>query len=256
MSFLQKKIISAFLLPLPISIILLILALLSLLFLKKRTLGISLLVLVTVILIGFGLPYLPNQLLNGLESQYQPLNKPPAGVNNIVVLGGGVRGKTNAPPNTQLGSASLARLVEAMRLYHLAMNQGEQPKLILSGGRAFGSPSEAGKLRNTAVVLGINPSNIFIEGGSQDTYKESIYLKKYVGSKPFILVTSAYHMPRAMALFKKQGMQPIAAPTQYIARANRYSMKNYFPSAASILHADIALHEYFGLWWAKLNRQI
>ena len=255
MLFLLKKIISGLLLPVPATLVLGLLGLLLLLT-QKRKLAIVLWLMATLILAAFSFRYVPTALLTGLESQYHPLALPPAGVNTIVVLGGGVRGKTNAPPNTQLGSASLARLIEGLRLFHLAKQQGKHPLLILSGGRVFGSPSGAGKMQNTAVILGVNPKHIFIANGSQDTYQEARYLKTIVHQRRFILVTSAYHMPRAMDLFRAQGMHPIPAPTQYLARSARYNMSYFLPSAVNLLHADIALHEYLGILWARLSGKL
>lgn len=196
--------------------------------------------------------YFPNVLLGRLESAYRPLDNPPA-VSAIVVLGGGVREKVDAPPNTQLGFASLTRLVEGVRLYHVLKSEGVQVKFILSGGRVFGSPSDSGMMRNTAVVLGVSPKDMQLEDGSQDTYHEALFLKPMLENKPFILVTSASHMPRAMALFRAQGLEPIPAPTQYIARKNQFSMTRYFPNATAIIQVDILWHEYMGILWAYLN---
>lgn len=205
-----------------------------------------------LLLIFISSNYLPNLFLGHLESTYRPLDNPPA-VGAIVVLGGGVREKVDAPPNTQLGFASLTRLVEGVRLYHVLKAEGASVKFILSGGRVFGSPSDSGVMRNTALVLGVSPKDMQLEEGSQDTYHEALFLKPMLENKPFILVTSASHMPRAMALFRAQGLDPIPAPTQYMARKNQFSMTRYFPNATAMVQVDILWHEYMGILWATLN---
>lgn len=205
-----------------------------------------------LLLIAISSNYFPNLLLARLENSYAPLANPPL-VSAIVVLGGGVRDKVDAPPNTQLGSASLTRLVEGVRLYRAIKNEGGQVKFILSGGRVFGSPSDSGMMRNTAVVLGVNPKDMQLEDGSQDTHHEALFLKPMLKNKSFILVTSASHMPRAMALFRAQGLEPIPAPTQYMARKNQYSMTRYFPNSTAISETDILWHEYMGILWAHIN---
>lgn len=177
-------------------------------------------------------------------------------VHQIVVLGGGVGGNPDYPPNTRLSAASLSRLVEAVRLYHQLQKRKQSAILILSGGRVFGSDSDAKKMYNTAVVLGLKPSKFILEAGSKDTYHEALYLQKIVDNKPFILVTSAYHMERAVRLFKKLKMQPIPAPTQYLDKTNYYRISRFFPRASNLVSSDIAIHEYLGLLWAKLNHQI
>ncbi len=189
---------------------------------------------------------------NHLEDQYHPLTTLPSNVNYIVVLGGGSGGRYRYPPNTRLSSASLSRLIEAIRLHRQNLNT----TLILSGGRVFGSPAEATVMNNTAIALGIARNHMIVEAGSKNTRQEALRLKSTLQSKPFVLVTSASHMPRAMALFKKLGMHPIAAPTQYLAKQNRYSLKYYLPSVVSLIHSDIAIHEYIGDLWAKYRGYI
>jgi len=253
MSFFYKKLISALLMPLPLSLFLIFLGLLGIWFCRRKRLAGFFVTLGFFSLIACSTNTVPNKLLLNLESQYPPLTRVPANVNTIVVLGGGVRGNTSAPANTQLGSSSLSRLVEGIRLYQLLKQKGAQPKLILSGGRVFGSPDAAGKMQYTAVILGVKRKDITVENGTKDTRHEALYLKKQLEQKPFILVTSANHMPRAMLVFKKYGMHPIAAPTQFLSKQNRYTIYKYWiPSSANLVRTDLALHEYIGIWWEKM----
>ncbi|MCH9770434.1 MAG: YdcF family protein [Gammaproteobacteria bacterium] len=252
MGFALKKVISGLLLPLPISLILLLLALL-LLCCRKKTVGLLSLLLGLLVLLVSSISPVAFSLLHKLETNYQPLQQFPSDVKQIVVLGGGIGGNPNYPPNTRLSSASLSRLVEAIRIYKHYQAQQKPMTLILSGGRVFGSPSDANKMRNTAVVLGIKSKQFILANGSQDTASEAHYIQKIVRDKPFILVTSAYHMRRAMLLFKRLGMQPIAAPTQYLIRSNQYRISRYLPSAYNLVLSDIAIHEYLGLVWAHMH---
>lgn len=210
----------------------------------------------TIVLITFSSTPVPYTLISHLESQYKPLAFAPDNVKAIVVLGGGISGNKDYPPNTRLNSSSLSRLVEGIRLYKQLTYQGNYPQLILSGGRVFNAPSEAGKMRNTALMLGVDAHDIHIEDGSKDTHQEVNYIKPLMGDAPFILVTSAFHMPRAMALFKKQGLNPIAAPTQFLSFSNVYSPKSNVGNASALVVSDLAIHEYFGLLWAKIQKQI
>ena len=193
-------------------------------------------------------------LMNRLERQYTPLTTLPNQVKTIVVLGGGVRNNTDAPPNTQLSAASLARLLEGVRLYKLYQRQGKPVTLILSGGRVFGKPAEAGMMQNIAVVLGVSTQHIKLEDGSRDTAEEAHYLKHELNQQRFILVTSAYHMPRSMMIFKDAGLHPIAAPTQYMAGFDRRTPRYYVPNAKYLVTADIAIHEYLGILWQWLQQ--
>lgn len=248
MNFIAKKIIGTLCLPLPIALILLLLGLLLLFFSHSKWFSKTLIVLAAITLIVFSTPYVPNLMLATLEDQYPPLTTIPKNINTIVVLGAGNGGYTHYPANDQLSSASLSRLIEGIRLQKLTQNS----KIILSGGRVFGSPPDSTLMNNVATMLGVNPENIRVEPGSKDTYEEALYLKKIIGNNPFLLVTSAYHIPRAMALFEEEGMHPIAAPTQMLLGKNRYSLKNYFPNSIYLVYSDIAFHEYLGLWSSKL----
>jgi uncharacterized SAM-binding protein YcdF (DUF218 family) len=78
-----------------------------------------------------------------------------------------------------------------------------------------------------------------------------------IGREKFFLVTSAAHMPRSMALFKKRGMQPIPAPADFRAPNTQSSgLVRFFPGVWSLGQSQIALHEYLGLVWAWLRGAI
>lgn len=249
MDFVTKKIISAFILPVPIIVFLLVIGGIFLIFSHHQGVGKFFVILATLILIAFSTPYIPTHLLHYLESQYQPLNTIPKDTNQVVVLGAGNSGDSRYPANEKLSSASLSRLIEGIRIYKQIPNC----KLVLSGGRIFGSQPDSAVMNNVAAMLGVRPQDIVMEAGSRDTFNEAVYLKKMIGDKPFVLVTSAYHMPRAIALFQQQGMQPIAAPTQLLIKKKGYGLKQYLPNSTYLVYSDIAIHEYLGMLWGRIS---
>jgi len=108
-----------------------------------------------------------------------------------------------------------------------------------------------------AAQWGVEPNNIIVEAESMDTKDHPVFVKRIVKEDPFILVTSASHMPRAMALFRGQGMEPIPAPTDYMAEDKEgLTPGAFFPGAVSLKKAERALHEYLGLVWGKLRGQV
>ena len=113
-------------------------------------------------------------------------------------------------------------------------------------------------MADTAVGWGVDHKNIVVEKEAADTKDHVTYVKKIVGEEPFILVTSASHMPRAMALFRKHGMEPIPAPTDYMVKEREGGLTPgvFFPGAGSLEKAERAVHEYLGLVWAWLRGQI
>jgi uncharacterized SAM-binding protein YcdF (DUF218 family) len=68
----------------------------------------------------------------------------------------------------------------------------------------------------------------------------------------FLLVTSAGHIPRAMGVFRKLGMNPRAAPTYYLTRRNWLAVQ-YLPSPLHLQYSDLAVSEYAALFWYRLN---
>lgn len=101
-----------------------------------------------------------------------------------------------------------------------------------------------------AFALGIKEENILINGLPKDTREEAIYTKSIVGDAPFLLVTSATHMPRSMMLFKSLGLNPIAAPTNFY----KTNEEDYFKfNLESLQRSQIAMHEYLGIIWAKIR---
>jgi len=261
--FLLKKIVSQFLYPYPLCLGILILGLFFLWATRRARLGKTLVTVGTVLLLLLSTPFISSRLLTPLERRYPAVLHPEKisweGRKNetsprwIVVLGGGHVSDPCLPPNSQVSGAALGRLVEGVRLYKAIPGS----KLLLSGGKVFDSVPEAEVLARIAVLLGAKPQDILLDPDSRDTADEAEIIAKMIGREKFILVTSAVHMPRAMALFKKCGMRPLPAPTDYLDRqAQGFSPGAFFPRATSLGQVETAVHEYLGLAWAWLRGSI
>jgi uncharacterized SAM-binding protein YcdF (DUF218 family) len=109
-----------------------------------------------------------------------------------------------------------------------------------------------------ATGLGVNPDDIVQENTSRDTKDEARIVRSMIHETPFVLVTSAYHMPRSMALFKAQGMHPIPAPTGHHILSDERHLSPYwfFPSTYNIMEAEIVLHEVLGIISAGIMAQL
>jgi len=105
-----------------------------------------------------------------------------------------------------------------------------------------------------AEALGLSSSELLINPFPKDTKEEALFTKTVVGEEPFILVTSASHMPRAMMLFESLGMHPIAAPTAFYTTEFRGYLRA--PTARAFYLSSIAIHEYIGIVWEKLKAAI
>ncbi|MEJ2032904.1 MAG: envelope biogenesis factor ElyC [Deltaproteobacteria bacterium] len=253
-TFLAKKIITSLLMPLSFSLLLAFLGLVFLAYSHRQRLGGLLTTGGLLLLWAFSIAPVANWLLAPFVNCYPPLDpaKVPA-VQYIVVLGSGNTSDKRLPPTSQIDGAALARLTEAIRIKRCLPGT----RLLLSGGKIFDPVPNAEIMARTAKALGVPAKDILLETKSLDTEEEARLIKKIISDRPFVLVTSASHLPRAMALFKHLGMAPIPAPAQFPVKKSRTTNPgDFFPSAANLAKSERAVYEYLGLGWAKLNGQI
>jgi uncharacterized SAM-binding protein YcdF (DUF218 family) len=206
-------------------------------------------ILVTIAVLGtliLSLPVTSGLFLKPL-ARFPPLADlaPAAGARWVVVLGSGYSSVQSIPANGRLDAASLARLVEGIRVYRGLPGS----RLVLSGGRqAFDGVPQAEVLADAAGSLGVPRADMMLESTSGDTQDEARLVRDIVHDDRFVLVTSASHMLRSMRLFEKQGMRPIAAPAGFWS-----DRTGSLPSSQNLVKADQADHEYVGMLWSLLR---
>ncbi|MHC4266951.1 MAG: envelope biogenesis factor ElyC [Planctomycetota bacterium] len=261
--FIFKKIIACFLTPLSFTLLLSFLGLFLLWFTTKQKVG-KILVSVGVILLTlFSCNFVADKLLRPLERQYNKLDinrlsaesktENGSDIKFIVILAGGHISDPEIPLLSQINSNPLVRLIEGIRIY----KNYPGAKLLLSGGGVLDPFYEAEVMAAVAREMGIPERDIILETKSRDTKDEAMFIKPIVGNEPFVLVTTASHIPRSMALFKKLGMDPIPSPVGHIVRdRQRPTGFSIFPRTGNLKKSDIAIYEYLGLTWAKLRGQI
>lgn len=252
--YLFKNIFGSFFLPVPLGLLISFLGLFLLLFTSRQRAGKILASVGICFLALLSLKPISNSLLAPLENQYNPNAtveyQHPYSVKYVVVLAGGLTSSTSDSITSLLNDASLARLIEGIRIYR--ENPGS--KLILSGGSGEVHSPEAKVMADVAKAIGVDKEDIMIESDSKDTKDQVRFIKSMVGDSPFLLVTSASHMPRSMAMFKKLGMNPAPAPAKYLVTKKKgLSIYTFCPSATSLRKSEIAFHEYIGILWAKLR---
>ena len=241
-----------------------ILIVLAFIFWKKRKASLGLLLTAFVILVAAGNKYSAGTLARSLEWQYPAL---PAGTTAdvIVVLSGGT--EPALPPRSTVEiNSSGDRVLYAARLYQ----EGSAPVLLLTGGNiAFlgGSPSTpADDMATLLELTGVPRSAMIIENQSQNTLQNaqnSCAIIKAKGYTNLILVTSAFHMPRSVALFEAQGCPVIPAPTDFsITEAGWQQLwhpsiaqivLDILPSSSNLSTVTTMLKEYFGMGYYRLT---
>jgi len=191
-----------------------------------------------------------NAFLYKYENTYPTLQTAPKDIQYIYVLGNGHHTDALQPITSQNNEVSVVRLNEAIRLYHQLK---EQPTIIVSGYSGLYDPTPSAIMQEKlALALGVQKEKIHIEPTPRDTQEEAIAAKKYLGDIPFILVTSASHMSRAMTFFKQEGLHPIAAPTNHLAQIRHPYFMNFF-SIDALRKTHIAWHEMLGILWQNIK---
>lgn len=250
--FLIKKIISAFLLPIPIGLFLLILALF---FIFKNSYKKAKVFLICGFL-WFALlsnQMVSNAVLAPLENFHPSLLQTPR-VEYILVLGSGHISDSSLPITSQVKETAINRLVEGVRHYRSLKDSKNSVKLIVSGASFSDENSHAKMQKRLAITLGVDKSDIITLDCPKDTQAEAIEVKKIVGNRPLILVTSASHMKRAVYIFKKEGLNVLASPTQHKVFNSIYP-SSYF-SANNLKQVELAFHEYLGIIYFYLKERI
>lgn len=187
-------------------------------------------------------------LLGPLEREYPPLQDGslPA-VDYIVVMGSGYVPRDGIPVTAALDEDGVIRIVEGVRLLRL-VGHLHPVRLVVSGGAPPGRVPPAFGYAKLARGLGVPGTSIIVLSHSLDTSDEAHSVAGKLGAKSFILVTSAYHMPRAMRLMERAGAHPYPAPTgQRAIEAPLSDLGSLLPTSGGLRKTELAVHEYLGL---------
>ncbi|MDJ0682408.1 MAG: YdcF family protein [Xenococcaceae cyanobacterium MO_167.B52] len=248
-----SKLLPLFIYPLGLSCVLLLIGLF--LSIRKSRFTCIPILLSLILLLTAANPRTANYLLQSLEKQYLPLAELPT-ADAIVVLGGSTRAVS--PPRIVADLNEHGdRIFYAAKLY----KEEKAPLIILSGGRIqwFGQTnSEAEDMAEILELIGIPPEAIIKEGNSLNTHDNATYTKKILEEKninSILLVTSAFHMPRAMAIFRRLGIEPIPAPTDFLVSEQELAAVDYsteskilsfLPEPNSLARTTLVIKEYIG----------
>jgi uncharacterized SAM-binding protein YcdF (DUF218 family) len=261
--FFLKKLVSTFLMPLTAAVVLLLVGLALSWFSRRQRAGRIVATAGLAVLLVFSLDGVADLLLTPLEGRYEALYprerletltvKAGRRPRWVVVLGSGHTFDRRIPPTSQLSAGALSRLVEGVRLHR----ELPDSKLLLLGGIGQ-SIKHAEVLGAAARSFGIPDENIVIDVTPWDTEQEAAAVARRLGTdEDFLLVTSGYHMPRAVGLFKKRGLRPVPAPTDHQALSSPgVSWRNFFPRPSALQESERATHEYVGYLWSRLRGRL
>ena len=256
-----SKFLPLFVYPLGLACVLIFLALLV--SYKRKTSNI-LITLALVILWLSSTTGFSNLLARSLELKYLPPTEIPSG-QVLVVLGGGT--EPASPPRTTVEiNGAGDRVLYAAELYR----EGKAPFILLSGGDiewlSSGSTTPAQDMAALLVQMGVPESALWLENESKNTYENALYAKEFLDEQDInqiLLVTSAMHMPRAVALFEKQGFEVTPLPVDFSVTDSISASSSegnivgklidIMPTASNLALTTNAMKEYLGYFIYKLQ---
>ena len=188
-------------------------------------------------------------LIEPLEDRFpQPPPDMPAPY-GIVILGGAIDDEVSAARGQTTFDEGAERLTEAAIL----ARRYPSARLLYTGGSAslLGSrSSEAIEARNLLIALGVDPTRIAIEENSRNTDENARFsaaLEHPTADQTWLVVTSAFHMPRAMGLFRKAGFAARAYPVDYRSLGGLRDWRINLSPVRGLRLLDLAVHEWIGL---------
>ena len=224
------------------------------LFIKKRSPALLTLVSAFLLLWLSSTSIVSNFLLGSLEKQYPPITLSDVPPVDLAIVLGGVSGAP-VPPRTgsQIGNGS-DRVLLASRLYRA----GKVKRIWVVGGDLpwFQSDvSEAQFVKDLLIEWGVPSEAIEIGSKSRNTYENVLEIKDMQKQKLFtsaLLITSAWHMPRAMAIFRKALIPVVAVPADVrVIKQKKHRVLRWLPDPEALEDTSLALKErigYFTYW--------
>ncbi len=257
--FALKKLVSYWLMPLPFCLVAVGAGLALIRWGKYPRCGWALAVGALALLMLLSNKRVSRALMRPLESRYpaipefvpgQPISAQLAACRFVVVLGGGNGYSPDTSAINLLANAALARVAEAVRILQALPDA----KLIVSGPPIGTGAAHATVLARAAESLGIAGSRVLYIDHARDTEEEARAVGELVKQDPVALVTSAWHLPRAMALFRAAGVQAIAVPADFRTHVDDpWGWSDLGWDLAALERSSLALRERLGFAWAWLR---
>jgi uncharacterized SAM-binding protein YcdF (DUF218 family) len=183
-----------------------------------------------------------------LEDRFPPPSPDMAAPYGIIVLGGAIDPQLGQARHQVILMDGAARMTEAVAL----ARRFPAARLVFTGGSASllaSGASEAVDAGKLLAALGVDSARIELENRSRNTDENARFTRDLVHPEPsqvWLLVTSAYHMPRSMGLFRKAGFTVVADPVDYRTYGDGdWRLNHQFSGGLALF--DGAVHEWVGL---------
>ncbi len=245
-----KKILSSLVMPLPALLIIGFIGLAMVMFSRHHRFGCFFLLISLGGMFCASFQPISVRLLMPLEREYKAFLPVEGTIDYVMVLGNGHVVDPEIPPTSELSRTALMRLAEGIRIQRMYPGA----KLILSGYAGGSEFSHARMMASVALALGVAKPDIILLETAVDTWEEARQAAAFVNNKNIVLVTSASHMQRALMEFNSAGLNPIPAPTNYLAHDQIHQpWVKYLPSSNYLEQTELYWHEKLGIWWSHFR---
>ena len=237
-----------------ISLLLVLSAGVCLLYFDREKLGRGLITVATIIILLFSLFPISSMLLIPLENRF-PIPEPlPKDINGVIVLGG-----AESPKLTQeRGQASLGNSAERLTTFLSLARRFSDVKLVYAGGQGaigFQEYKAAFTARLFFEQMGLDPDRVIFDSQSRNTIENAQNAFKLVKPKKgekWVLITSAWHMPRSVGIFRKLGWEVIPYPVDFKTNGKLELTLVIPPKLSSTSSVSNVLYEWIGLIYYRL----
>jgi uncharacterized SAM-binding protein YcdF (DUF218 family) len=199
-------------------------------------------------------PVVAHIAIASLERQYPERTIADTPAADVAIVLGGAIGQPEPPRVTSDLSGAADRVLHAARLYRT----GKVRRILVSAGNipwASAVKPEAELIRDLLVEWGVAPEAIELGSASRNTYENALEVRRMLQARRFksaLLVTSAAHMPRALATFRRAGVPVIPATTDVVAVYGKHiDPFDWLPSADALALTTDAMKEWMGYWAYK-----
>lgn len=236
-------------LAMPLTLVLLLLLIAAIFTPKSR--GRKILWTGILLLVFFSNPFLSNLALLAWEPPYKSFEEISNREIGIVLTGVTNLNKT-ATDRTFFGKGA-DRITQALQLYRM----GKIKKILITGGQGLNptnTSSEAELLKRFLIMTGMPEADILIEEKSVNTRENALFTKEFLEKngiatdQEFVLITSAFHMPRSKKCFDKVGLKTIPFPVDYYSHDVKYDLPSLlYPGPGPIANWQLLVKEWIGL---------
>lgn len=197
-------------------------------------------------------------ILHPLENRFERPERLDGPVAGVIVLGGMFKGGINLVRKGHELNNSADRIVEAAIL----ARQNPQARILVTGGSGalfLDGEGDADAAPRLLMALGVDEERLLLEGDSRNTHENAVFSRRLADPQPgetWLLVTSAFHMPRSVGLFRKAGFDVVPWPTDYRTAGNEPVGLARDNAVDSLQNAAMGIREWIGLVAYRLTGRI